>query len=669
MSQQEDDLRALAKIMDFLRAVSIILVVIHIYWYCYEAIQLWGINIGVVDRMLMNFQRTAGLFGCIIYTKIFAVILLALSCLGTTGVKEEKITWKKIWTALAVGFILFFLNWWILALPLPLEANTALYIATMAAGYICLLMGGLWMSRLLKYNLMEDVFNNENESFMQETRLLTNDYSVNLPTRFYYKKRWNKGWVNVVNPFRATIVLGTPGSGKSYAVVNNFIKQQIEKGYSMYVYDFKFPDLSMIAYNHLMNNLDGYKVKPKFYVINFDDPRRSHRCNPIHPDFMTDISDAYESAYTIMLNLNKSWVQKQGDFFVESPIVLFAAIIWYLRIYQNGKYCTFPHAIELLNRKYEDVFPILTSFPELENYLSPFMDAWQGGAMEQLAGQIASAKIPLSRMISPQLYWVMSDSEFTLDINNPEEPKILCVGNNPDRQNIYGAALGLYNSRIVKLINKKGMLKSSVIIDELPTIYFKGLDNLIATARSNKVAVCLGFQDFSQLVRDYGDKEAKVVMNTVGNIFSGQVVGETAKTLSERFGKVLQKRQSITINRQDKSTSINTQMDSLIPPSKISGLTQGMFVGSVSDNFDERIEQKIFHAEIVVDNEKVAAETKSYKPIPVITDFTDENGKDCMREMIHENYNRIKEEVKQIVKDELARIANDDKLSHLLQKK
>ena len=669
MSQQEDDLRALAKIMDFLRAVSIILVVMHIYWYCYEAIQLWGINIGVVDRMLMNFQRTAGLFGSIIYTKIFALVLLALSCLGTTGVKEEKITWKKIWTVLAVGFILFFLNWWILALPLPIEANTALYIATMAAGYICLLMGGLWMSRLLKYNLMEDVFNNENESFMQETRLLTNDYSVNLPTRFYYKKKWNKGWINVVNPFRATIVLGTPGSGKSYAVVNNFIKQQIEKGYSMYVYDFKFPDLSMIAYNHVMNNLDGYKVKPKFYVINFDDPRRSHRCNPIHPDFMTDISDAYESAYTIMLNLNKTWVQKQGDFFVESPIILFAAIIWYLKIYENGKYCTFPHAIEFLNRRYEDIFPILTSYPELENYLSPFMDAWLGGAAEQLQGQIASAKIPLSRMISPQLYWVMSDSEFTLDINNPEEPKILCVGNNPDRQNIYGAALGLYNSRIVKLINKKGMLKSSVIIDELPTIYFKGLDNLIATARSNKVAVCLGFQDFSQLVRDYGDKEAKVVMNTVGNIFSGQVVGETAKTLSERFGKVLQKRQSITINRQDKSTSINTQMDSLIPPSKISGLTQGMFVGSVSDNFDERIEQKIFHAEIVVDNEKVAAETKAYKPIPVITDFTDENGKDCMRDTIHSNYNRIKYEVKQIVKDELARIANDKNLSHLLQKK
>ena len=669
MSQQEDDLRALAKIMDFLRAVSILFVVINIYWYCYEAVKLWGVNIGVVDRILMNFHRTAGLFGCIIYTKLFAVLLLGLSCLGTSGVKEEKITWTKIWTFMGVGFVFFFLNWWVLSLPLGVEANTALYVFTMAVGYICLLMSGLYMSRLLKNNLMDDVFNQENESFMQETRLLENEYSVNLPTRFYYRKKWNNGWINVVNPFRASIVLGTPGSGKSYAVVNSFIKQQIEKGYSQYVYDFKFPDLSMIAYNHLINNLDGYKVKPKFYVINFDDPRRSHRCNPIHPDFMEDITDAYESAYTIMLNLNKTWVQKQGDFFVESPIILFASIIWYLKIYQNGKYCTFPHAIEFLNRRYEDIFPILTSYPDLENYLSPFMDAWLGGAAEQLQGQIASAKIPLSRMISPQLYWVMSDSEFTLDINNPDEPKILCVGNNPDRQNIYGAALGLYNSRIVKLINKKGQLKSSVIIDELPTIYFKGLDNLIATARSNKVAVCLGFQDFSQLVRDYGDKEAKVVMNTVGNIFSGQVVGETAKNLSERFGKVLQKRQSITINRQDKSTSINTQMDSLIPPSKISGLTQGMFVGSVSDNFTERIEQKIFHAEIVVDADKVKREEAAYKKIPVITDFTDADGNDRMKEQIQENYNRIKAEVKQIVADELKRIAHDPALAHLLQQK
>ena len=665
--QQEDDLRGLAKVMDFMRALSIIFVVLNIYWYCYYAIWEWNIQIEILDKILLNFNRTAGLFENILYTKIFSVVFLGLSCLGTKGVKEEKITWTKIYVFLFIGFILFFMNWWLLDIPLPVETTTGFYIFSMAVGYICLLMGGLWMSRLLKNNLMDDVFNTENESFMQETRLLQSEYSVNLPTKFWYNKKEWRGWINVVNPFRASIVLGTPGSGKSYAVVNQYIKQQIEKGFSMYIYDFKFPDLSTIAYNHLLNNQMGYAKVPTFYVINFDDPARSHRCNPINPDFMTDISDAYESAYTIMLNLNKTWVQKQGDFFVESPIILFAAIIWYLRIYKDGKYCTFPHAIEFLNKRYEDIFPILTSYPELENYLSPFMDAWLGGAADQLQGQIASAKIPLSRMISPQLYWVMSGDEFTLDINNPDEPKILVVGNNPDRQNIYGAALGLYNSRIVKLINKKGQLKSSVIIDELPTIYFKGLDNLIATARSNKVAVLLGFQDFSQLTRDYGDKEAKVVMNTVGNIFSGQVVGETAKNLSERFGKVLQKRQSMNITRSDKTTSISTQMDSLIPQSKISTLTQGMFVGAIADNFDERIEQKMFHCEIVVDSAKVTAETKEYKSIPVITDFMDKNGDNTMKEQIQLNYNRIKTEVKQIVADELERIKNDPELAHLLQ--
>ncbi|SHG37326.1 YWFCY protein [Dysgonomonas macrotermitis] len=382
--QNEDDLRGLAKVMEFMRAISILFVIIHIYWFCYQSIRETGINIGVVDKILLNFQNTAGLFSNILWTKLFAVVFLALSCLGTKGVKEEKITWSKIYVFLFFGFIFFFLNWWILVLPLPLVANTGIYIFTMTIGYILLLMAGLWMSRLLKTNLMEDVFNNENESFMQETRLMENEYSVNLPTLFQYKGRKHKGWINVVNPFRASIVLGTPGSGKSYAIVNNYIRQQLSKGFSMYIYDYKFDDLSTIAYNELLKNMDKYKVKPKFYVINFDNPAKSHRCNPIAPEFMTDISDAYESAYTIMLNLNKTWIQKQGDFFVESPIILLAAIIWYLKIYKNGKYCTFPHAIEFLNKKYADTFTILTSYPELENYLSPFMDAWEGGAQDQL---------------------------------------------------------------------------------------------------------------------------------------------------------------------------------------------------------------------------------------------------------------------------------------------
>ena len=640
--QQEDDLRALAKIMEFGRAVSIFLLVVHVYVYCYPSITAWHLNLEVIDRILINFNNTTGIFNCILWSKLLAVLLLAVSCLGTHGVKGEKITWPKIYAALVAGCALFFLNWWLLELPLPHMANTAFYIFTLTAGYLALLMSGLWMSRIYRHNLMEDVFNMENESFMQETRLMENEYSVNLPTRFYYKKRWNNGFVNIVNIFRACMVIGTPGSGKSYAIVNSYIRQLIAKGFAIYIYDYKFDDLSTIAYNSLLKNMDKYEVKPRFYVINFDDPRRSHRCNPINPEFMTDISDAYEASYTIMLNLNRTWIEKQGDFFVESPIILLAAIIWYLKIYKSGIYCTFPHAVELLNKPYSDLFTILTSYPELENYLSPFMDAWKGNAQDQLQGQIASAKIPLTRMISPQLYWVMTGNDFSLDINNPKEPKLLCVGNNPDRQNIYSAALGLYNSRIVKLINKKKQLKCAVIIDELPTIYFRGLDNLIATARSNKVGVLLGFQDFSQLTRDYGEKESKVIQNTVGNIFSGQVVGETAKTLSERFGKVLQQRQSVSINRQDVSTSINTQLDSLIPASKIANLSQGTFVGAVADNFDERIEQKIFHAEIVVDHTKISAEEKAYQKIPVINDFKDRNGNDIMMQQIQRNYDQIK---------------------------
>lgn len=663
----QDETRGLNKNLDFMRAISIIFLVMNVYYFCYPYFLSMNLNIGVVDKILLNFQRDTGLFSHSLVSKSFSLLFLFFSLMGSKGRKDIEMSWRSIGSYFIAGLLLFFGSEFLLTARFPVTLITLLYTAAVAAGYICLLTAGVWISRLLKNRFMEDVFNDENESFMQETRLIANEYSVNLPTRFCYQRKTYSGWINVINPFRASLVLGTPGSGKSYAIINNYIRQQIEKGFAAYIYDFKYPDLSVIAYNQLLKNRDKYARPVGFYVINFDDPRHSHRCNPLNPAFLSDIADAYESAYVIMLNLNKSWIQKQGDFFVESPIILLAALIWYLKIYENGRYCTFPHAIELLNKPYSDLFTILTSYRELENYLSPFMDAWKGGAMEQLQGQIASAKIPLSRLISPALYWIMTGDDFTLDINNPDAPKVLCVGNNPDRQNIYSCALGLYNARIVKMVNRKGKLKCSILVDEVPTIYFKGLDTLIATARSNKVAVCLGAQDFSQLIRDYGEKEARVIQNTIGNIFAGQVVGETAKNLSERFGKVLQQRKSINMTREDTSTNISTQLDSLIPASKISGLSQGEFVGAVCDNFGEKINQKIFHAEIVVDNERVAAETKAYRQIPVITDFTGADGKDHMKEEIERNYYQIKEDVAQIIEKELQRIENDPNLKHLLE--
>lgn len=677
---QEDDLRALGKIMDLMRGLSIVILIIHIYWFFYQGIKVIGLNLQFVDTFLLKIAKTTPFFSTFNFTKILALIFLALSCLGTRGVKTEKINWSMILVCLISGLLLYFGSFWITKIQLPIDTLMALYTFVLSIGYILLLMTGVWMSRLLKNNLMNDVFNVENESFMQETRLIENDSSVNLPTKFYYKKKWNDGWINIVNPYRATMVLGTPGSGKSYAVINNYIKQQIEKGFTMYLYDFKFPDLSVIAYNHLAKHAEAYgKMKPKFYIINLDDPRRSHRCNPLSPKYMTDIADAYESASTIMLNLNKTWIKKQGEFFVESPINLFTAIIWFLRIYDNGKFCTLPHAIELLNSDYQNLFKILMDYSELDNYMVPFMNAYEGGAQEQLQGQLASAQIPTGRMISPSLYWVMTGDDFTLDLNNPKEPKILVVGNNPDRQSIYSAALGLYNARIVKLINKKYMyftkedgtkekvrtFKSSVIMDEFPTIYFRGIDNLIATARSNRVAVCLGFQDFSQLKRDYGDDEAKAIQNLMANLFSGQVTGETADTISKRFGKVLQKRASQNISRNDTSTTVSTQMESLIPASKISTLTQGTFVGVVADDIGQPIEQKFFHCKIIVDADKVKREEAEYiKEMPNILDFEGLPLSDEEAEIaIKSNYNKIKEDVRNIVALELYRIAEKEKSS------
>ncbi|MDF7815507.1 MULTISPECIES: conjugal transfer protein MobC [Hymenobacter] len=665
-----EDEKALKKIMEFMRLFAIVLIGINIYYYCYGYFSLMGWSAAVVERIMGQLTKNSFLFKASWVSKTLAVVFLLLSCLGTKGRKDENVKGISVAGYGIIGLTLIYGSDLIRSIAMSPLVATALYSLLLAVGFLLLLSAGNWLSRLFNNDLMKDIFNKENESFPQEERLMQNEFSVNLRTEYQLRGKKRQGWLNVVNPFRATMVLGTPGSGKSFAVINEFIRQHLAKGFCMYIYDYKFDDLSRICYNTLLKHQDKFDKPVGFYVINFDNPRKSHRCNPLLPEMMTDIVDAYESASTIMLNLNKSWISKQGDFFVESPINFVAAIIWFLKLFEKGKYCTFPHVIEFLSRDYEEIFPVLASYPEIENLVKPFVSAFQKDAIEQLEGQIASARIPLGRLASPQLYWVMSGNDFTLDINSNEEPKVLCVGNNPDRQAIYGAALGLYNARLVKLVNKKGKRKSSIIIDELPTIYFKGLDNLIATARSNKVSTCLGFQDFSQLERDYGQKEAEVIKNTVGNVFSGQVSGNSGKWLSERFGKILQKRQSLSINMRETSTSLSTQMDSMIPASTIANLTQGNFVGAVADNFGEEIEQKVFHAKIQVDIKTVTAEAKNYQPIPDITSFINPaTGKDEADEMIQANFRQIKTDVKDLCARELTRIKSDPDLKHLIKEK
>ncbi len=454
---------------------------------------------------------------------------------------------------------------------------------------------------------------------------MENPWSVNLPTLYQNGQKQRQGWINVVNPFRATMVIGTPGAGKSYCVVQPFIRQHLHKGFTMCVYDFKYPDLSNIAYNHFLKARAKHKIPAHthFCVINFDNIEKSQRCNPLAPGLMDSQVDAFESSRTILYNLNREWIRKQGEFFSESAVTFLAAVIWFLKKYRDGCFCTLPHAIELLQLDYGDLFDILGTEKDVAGIINPFLNAHYRGASEQLEGQLGSLKIAISKIISPEIYWICSGNDFNLDINNPEDPKVLCLANNPFRIEMYGAVLSLFITRMLKIINKRSQMPSSLIFDELPTIYFRGLDTLIATARSNQISTLLGIQTIDQLIRDYGKEAANAILTNIGNVFSGQGVGETARYMQNRMGKVLQERQSININRSAQSTSFSTQLDFLVPEGKIATLAQGHMVGQVADNFGEPIGQKNFNGLINIDGELLEKEERRFVPIPDYYRFDD----------------------------------------------
>lgn len=491
--------------------------------------------------------------------------------------------------------------------------------------------------------------------------MIKNDYSINLPARYKLKGKVRASWINIINPFRGLLVMGSPGSGKSYFVIQHIIKQHIEKGFSMFVYDFKYDDLTKIAYNHFLKHRHSYPVTPKFYVINFDDISRSNRCNPLAPSSLFDLSDVAESARTIMLGLNRDWIKKQGDFFVESSINFVTAIIEFLRMYEKGKYCTLPHVIELIQVPYDKLFSVLRTQQQIEVLINPFISAYLNKATEQLEGQIASAKISLARLSSPHLYYTLSGNDLTLDINNPNEPKIVCMGNNSQKTQVYGAVISLYVAALIRLINKRGNYKSSLIFDEFPTIYFNGLDNLIATARSNKVATTIAVQDASQLTFHYGKEQAEVIMNITGNVISGQVTGATAKALSERFGRIMQDRESFSINSSDTSVSQSKQLETAIPVSTISSLSSGQFVGMVTDDPNEKIELKAFCCEIVNDHKELHKESSAYKNLEVVSNVE--------QRQIIDNYLGVKQDVAAIIENELERMLNTPGLEGLMVKK
>lgn len=637
-----EDAQGLRKIIDLTRLISIAILVIHFYITCYQAFQYWGLTAEITDRLVGNIVQT-GLFAGLLKSKLAALLFLCISLLGAKGKKDEKIQKNSIVAYLLCGFLVYFLSLLVFYLAGRIPLIAGLYIGLTSIGYLLILTGGTWLSRLIKLNLSKDVFNSQNETFPQEERLLENEYSINLPTKYKLKGKIRKGWINCVNPFRSILVSGSAGAGKTYFVIRHIIDQHLKKGFSMLLYDFKFDDLSKMAYNKLLKYYENYTIKPKFFVIDLEDPK--HRCNPLDPDSMEDITDATESSRTIMLGLNKEWLKKTGDFFVESPINFLTAVIWYLRKYQDGRYCTLPHVIELMMIDYDPLFALLQKEEEIKALINPFISAYRNNAMAQLEGQIASAKIGLARLSSPQLYYVLSGNDFTLDINNPEEPKIVCIGNNPQKIETYGAVLSLYVSRLLKLVNKKGKLKSSLIFDEFPTLVATGIVSTISTGRSNLISCTLGIQSIEQMKKEYGAEFAEIIAGISGNIISGQVTGDSAKKLSETFGKIMQDRESVSINSSDTSVSKSTQLDYAVPASKIASLSSGEFVGIVADSPGEKIALKMFHAELQNDHEAIAKEEAAYVPIPLIRKVSQQD--------LQENYMKIKNDIQRLVKEEL----------------
>lgn len=656
MKNSENEI-GLKKIIDMTRMMSIIILLLHVYVVCYAAFKERGWTHHVSDKLLINIGRT-GLFDTFHRAKLIALCFLSISLMGAKGKKEENFNYRTAIAYLLCGVLLYFISYLSLQVNIDnIQVKAGIYIFLTGTGFILYLTGGAIISRIIKMNLSGDVFNTLNETFPQEERLLENKYSVNFRTRYRLKNKIRHGYVNVINGFRGTLVMGLSGSGKTRFVVREMIRQQIEKGFGMFIHDFKYPDLTRDAHYYFEKYKHRYKKPPSFYVINFEDIQ--HRCNPLMPQAIKSITDAASASRAILLGLNQEWMESQGDFWVESSINFVTALIWYLRLYKDGIYCTLPHVIELAQVEFAKLFSILRAEPTLEVLVSPFIKAYEEDAGKQLIGQISGAAISLGTLSTENLYYVLSGDDFTMTINDPEYPKVVCIANNPQVSNIYSAVISLYLNNLQKLLKEQEEQPCSIMLEEFANISWAGVDKFLSVCRSYLVSVTLVIQDTSQLALHYGPRQADVIVSMVGNIISGQVTGQSAVTLTERFGKILQDKQSLSTNSTDTSVNKSKQLDYAIPMSTISSLSSGEFVGVVADNPDQRIPHKMFHGEFLSEY----STPKTQNGDRVISKNSPSPGQ------LKENFLKTKNQINSLVTENLERIMNTPNLNNVIVKK
>lgn len=648
-----EETREQQKLHGFLQCLIYVSVLLEAAVLIYPNAPFWGIFTVPVQRL-----SRLPIYSSPVYSKLATFLLICLVSIGTLAKKKTDIDIRKhIVYPMIAGLLLFFGS-------MVFRGRASLLVFSLTTWYdllyiICSLSGALItsvamdnMSKIIRSGLGKDKWNNEAESFMQPVTRVDTPYSVNIPMLFYHRERVRKGWINITNVFRGTMVIGTPGSGKSYSVVNPFIRQLIAKEFAVCLYDFKFPDLGQIAYYHyLLGKQQGRLKDFDFHVINLNQVELSRRINPWKHGYFRSLGDASETAEGLVEAMKKGDKSSGSDqFFTQSAINFLACCIYFMSRYRNGLYSTYPHVLALLNRSYEEIFNTLFSEPELQSLLSPFMSAYYSKAFDQLEGQVGTLKIFISRLATKESFWVFSGDDFDLKISDKQHPGILVLANDPNTQNINSASYSIVINRLTKLINSKGNLPSALIVDEVPTLFVHKVENLIATARSNKVAVLLGLQELPQFNLHYGKDTAATITSVIGNVLSGSVRNkETLEWLERLFGKSKQIGEGLSIDRNKTSSSLTEKLEVLIPAGKIASLRAGEMVGILAGDADENYTGKFdtaaVNCRINLAGGAIAAEEKNYRELPAYYDF---GGK--KEEILKENFLRIHREVQEMVK-------------------
>jgi hypothetical protein len=643
----------LVKMHEFLRATVYFLVLLEMAVF---------ININTGDTLNAVMVKMGRIYTNIFYSKLFILAVLIFTCIGTRARKDIELKpLKDIALPVFFGFLFFFGS----ALFVPdrtfktlqtLTFSDYLFVAFCVGGTILLNVGFDNISKFVQHNLMKDRFNIENESFEQTTKLIETEYSVNLPMSFYYRKKRHKGWINIVNPFRGTLVMGTPGSGKSFTVINSFIRQLAAKGFSLCVYDFKFPDLGRLAYYQFVKNRQKGILPDSavFNVVNFVDIGKSVRFNPIKPEYVNTLAAAGETAEALIEALKKGANTSDSggneQFFTLSAVNFVTAVIYFLSKYENGKYCDLPHVISFMNGSYEDMFKVLYTNVELTSLLSMFYTAYRNRAYEQLEGQVGSAKVGISRLATKESFWVLTEDSkrppVNLKISDQDNPSYLIIANSPETQNINSALNALMLNRLVRLINSRGNRPCAILVDELPTLYFYKLENLLSTARSNRVAVVLGLQELPQLKSSFGRMGAEQIISVIGNVIAGSVRSkETLDWLEKLFGKIKQLKTNLSIDRDRQTVSLNENLDFLIPASKIADLPTSEFVAQIALDYGinhDDFKSTKYNCKVELDTEAIKREENAYFDTPVYYQFASNEERDFI---LMQNFQRINKEV------------------------